>query len=176
MANIQTTMSLTDRVTGTLNKIYATMERVKNAGPGIDKVMKAQESAIKKAGDSGQYFVNKAGRLIDINGRFVNSAMLAAAGLKKEELALRDLGNASNHASNKLSKLGSLKGLLKTALASIAVGAITKQAIGMSDEYANMHARYDSRQYADDRGTAKVYLYIRTAYRFGLYNHGERCR
>ena len=143
MANMQTTMSLTDRVTGTLNKIYATMERVKNAGPGIDKVMKAQESAMKKAGDSGQYFVNKAGRLIDINGRFVNSATLAAAGLKKEELALRDLGNASNNASNKLSKLVSLKGLLKTALASIAVGAITKQAIGMSDEYANMHARLD---------------------------------
>ena len=143
MANIQTTMSLTDRVTGTLNKIYATMERVKNAGPGIDKVMKAQESAMKKAGDSGQYFVNKAGRVIDINGRFVSSATLAAAGLKKEELALRDLGNASNNASNKLSKLVSLKGLLKTALASIAVGAITKQAIGMSDEYANMHARLD---------------------------------
>ena len=74
MANIQTTMSLTDRVTGTLNKIYATMERVKNAGSGIDKAMKAQESAMKKAGDSGQYFVNKAGRLIDINSRFVNSA------------------------------------------------------------------------------------------------------
>ena len=143
MANLQTTMSLTDRVTGTLNKIYATMERVKNAGPGIDKVMKAQESAMKKAGDSGQYFVNKAGRLIDINGRFVNSATLAAAGLKKEELALRDLGNASNNTSNKLSRLVSLKGLLKTALAGIAVGAITKQAIGMSDEYANMHARLD---------------------------------
>ena len=143
MANIQTTMSLTDRVTGTLSKIYATMERVKNAGSGIDKAMKAQESAMKKAGDSGQYFVNKAGRLIDINGRFVNSATLAAAGLKKEELALRDLGNASNNAFNKLSKLVSLKGLLKTALAGIAVGAITKQAIGMSDEYANMHARLD---------------------------------
>ena len=143
MANIQTTMSLTDRVTGTLNRIYATMERVKNAGSGIDKAMKAQESAMKKAGDSGQYFVDKAGRVIDINGRFVNSATLAAAGLKKEELALRDLGNASNNASNKLSKLVSLKGLLKTALAGIAVSAITKQAIGMSDEYANMHARLD---------------------------------
>ena len=143
MANIQTTMSLTDRVTGTLNKIYATMERVKNAGSGIDKAMKAQESAMKKAGDSGQYFVNKAGRVIDINGRFISSATLAAAGLKKEELALRDLGNASNNASNKLSKLVSLKGLLKTALTGIAVGAITKQAIGMSDEYANMHARLD---------------------------------
>ena len=143
MANIQTTMSLTDRVTGTLNKIYATMERVKNAGSGIDKAMKAQESAMKKAGDSGQYFVNKAGRVIDINGRFISSATLAAAGLKKEELALRNLGNASNHASNKLSKLGSLKGLLKTALASIAVVKTTKQAIGMSDEYANMHARLD---------------------------------
>nr|DAT34531.1 MAG TPA: Tail tape measure [Caudoviricetes sp.] len=136
-------MSLTDRVTGTLSKIYATMERVKNAGSGIDKAMKAQESAMKKAGDSGQYFVNKAGRLIDINGRFVNSATLAAAGLKKEELALIDLGNASNNASNKLSRLVSLKGLLKTALAGIAVGKITKQAIGMSDEYANMHARLD---------------------------------
>ena len=143
MANIQTTMSLTDRVTGTLNKIYATMERVKNAGSGIDKAMKAQESAMKKAGDSGQYFVNKAGRVIDINGRFISSATLAAAGLKKEELALRDLGNASNHASNKLSKLGSLKGLLKTALASIAVVKTAKQAINMSDEYANMHARLD---------------------------------
>jgi len=143
LANIQTTMSLTDRVTGTLNKIYATMERVKNAGSGIDKAMKAQESAMKKAGDSGQYFVNKAGRVVDINGRFVSSATLAAAGLKKEELALRDLGNASNTASNKLSKLVSLKGLLKTALAGIAVGKITKQAIGMSDEYANMHARLD---------------------------------
>ena len=143
MANIQTTMSLTDRVTGTLNKIYATMERVKNAGSGIDKAMKAQESAMKKAGDSGQYFVNKAGRVVDINGRFVGSATLAAAGLKKEELALRDLGSASNNASNKLSRLVSLKGLLKTALAGIAVGAITKQAIGMSDEYANMHARLD---------------------------------
>ena len=143
MANLQTTMSLTDRVTGTLNKIYATMERVKNVGPGIDKVMKAQESAMKKAGDSGQYFVNKAGRLIDINGRFVNSATLAAAGLKKEELALRDLGNVSNNTSNKLSRLVSLKGLLKTTLAGIAVGKITKQAIGMSDEYANMHARLD---------------------------------
>jgi len=136
-------MSLTDRVTGTLNKIYATMERVKNAGSGIDKAMKAQESAMKKAGDSGQYFVNKAGRLIDINGRFVNSATLAAAGLKKEERALIDLGNASNHASNKLSKLGSLKGLLKTALASIAAVKTAKQAINMSDEYANMHARLD---------------------------------
>lgn len=143
MANIQTTMSLTDRVTGTLNKIYATMDRVKNAGSGIDKVMKAQESAMKKAGDSGQYFVNKAGRVIDINGRFISSSTLAAAGLKKEELALRDLGNASNHASNKLSKLGSLKGLLKTALASIAVVKTAKQAINMSDEYANMHARLD---------------------------------
>ena len=143
MANIQTTMSLTDRVTGTLNKIYATMERVKHPGSGIDKAMKAQESAMKKAGDSGQYFVNKAGRVVDINGRFVSSAKLAAAGLKKEELALRNLGNASNNASNKLSKLVSLKGLLKTALAGIAVGAITKQAIGMSDEYANMHARLD---------------------------------
>ena len=143
MANIQTTMSLTDRVTGTLNKIYATMERVKNAGSGIDKAMKAQESAMKKAGDSGQYFVNKAGRVVDVNGRFVSSATLAAAGLKKEGLALRDLGNASNNASNKLSRLVSLKGLLKTALAGIAVGAITKQAIGMSDEYANMHARLD---------------------------------
>lgn len=143
MANLQTTMSLTDRVTGTLNKIYATMERVKNAGPGIDKVMKAQESAMKKAGDSGQYFVNKAGRVVDVNGRFVNSAILAAAGLKKEELALRDLGNASNNTSNKLSRLVSLKGLLKTTLAGIAVGKITKQAIGMSDEYANMHARLD---------------------------------
>ena len=143
MANIQTTMSLTDRVTGTLNRIYATMERVKNAGSGIDKAMKAQESAMKKAGDSGQYFVNKAGRVIDINGRFISSATLAAAGLKKEELALRDLGNASNNASNKLSRLVSLKGLLKTALAGIAVGKITKQAIGMSDEYANMHARLD---------------------------------
>lgn len=143
MANIQTTMSLTDRVTGTLNKIYATMERVKNAGSGIDKAMKAQESAMKKAGDSGQYFVNKAGRVVDVNGRFVNSATLAAAGLKKEELALRDLGNASNNASNKLSKLVSLKGLLKTTLAGIAIGKITKQAIGMSDEYANMHARLD---------------------------------
>lgn len=141
MANIQTTMSLTDRVTGTLNKIYATMERVKNAGSGIDKAMKAQESAMKKAGDSGQYFVNKAGRVVDVNGRFVNSATLAAAGLKKEELALRDLGNASNNASKKLSKLGSLKGLLKTALASIAVVKTAKQAINMSDEYANMHAR-----------------------------------
>lgn len=143
MANIQTTMSLTDRVTGTLNKIYATMERVKNAGSGIDKAMKAQESAMKKAGDSGQYFVNKAGRVVDINGRFVSSATLAAAGLKKEELALRDLGNASNNASNKLSRLVSLKGLLKTTLASIAVVKTAKQAINMSDEYANMHARLD---------------------------------
>ena len=143
MANLQTTMSLTDRVTGTLNKIYATMERVKNAGSGIDKVMKAKETAMKKAGDSGQYFVNKAGRVVDVNGRFVNSATLAAAGLKKEELALRDLGNASNNTSNKLSRLVSLKGLLKTTLAGIAVGKVTKQAIGMSDEYANMHARLD---------------------------------
>lgn len=146
MANIQTTMSLTDRVTGTLNKIYATMERVKNAGSGIDKAMKAQESAMKKAGDSGQYFINKAGRVVDVNGRFVNSATLAAAGLKKEELALRDLGNASNNASKKLSKLNSAKGMMKGALVSAAIalaGVVAKKAIDMSDEYANMHARLD---------------------------------
>lgn len=146
MANIQTTMSLTDRVTGTLNKIYATMERVKNAGSGIDKAMKAQESAMKKASDSGQYFVNKAGRVIDINGRFISSATLAAAGLKKEELALRDLGNASNNASKKLSKLNSAKGMMKGALVSAAIalaGVVAKKAIDMSDEYANMHARLD---------------------------------
>lgn len=146
MANIQTTMSLTDRVTGTLNRIYATMERVKNAGSGIDKAMKAQESAMKKAGDSGQYFVNKAGRVVDVNGRFVNSATLAAAGLKKEELALRDLGNASNTASKKLSKLNSAKGMVKGALVGAAIalaGVVAKKAIDMSDEYANMHARLD---------------------------------
>ena len=146
MANIQTTMSLTDRVTGTLNRIYATMERVKNAGSGIDKAMKAQESAMKRAGDSGQYFVNKAGRVVDINGRFVSSATLAAAGLKKEELALRDLGNASNTASKKLSKLNSAKGMVKGALVGAAIalaGVVAKKAIDMSDEYANMHARLD---------------------------------
>lgn len=146
MANIQTTMSLTDRVTGTLNKIYATMERVKNAGSGIDKAMKAQESAMKKASDSGQYFVNKAGRVIDINGRFISSATLAAAGLKKEELALRDLGNASNNASKKLSKFNSAKGMMKGALVGAAIalaGVVAKKAIDMSDEYANMHARLD---------------------------------
>ena len=146
MANIQTTMSLTDRVTGTLNKIYATMERVKNAGSGIDKAMKAQESAMKKAGDSGQYFVNKAGRVIDINGRFISSSTLAAAGLKKEELALRDLGNASNTASKKLGKLNSAKGMVKGALVGAAIalaGVVAKKAIDMSDEYANMHARLD---------------------------------
>lgn len=144
MANIQTTMSLTDRVTGTLNKIYATMERVKNAGSGIDKAMKAQESAMKKAGDSGQYFVNKAGRVIDINGRFISSSTLAAAGLKKEELALRDLGNASNTASKKLGKFNSAKGMMKGALVGAAIalaGVVAKKAIDMSDEYANMHAR-----------------------------------
>lgn len=146
MANIQTTMSLTDRVTGTLNKIYATMERVKNAGSGIDKAMKAQESAMKKAGDFGQYFVNKAGRVVDVNGRFVNSATLAAAGLKKEELALRDLGNASNTASKKLGKFNSAKGMMKGALVGAAIalaGVVAKKAIDMSDEYANMHARLD---------------------------------
>lgn len=146
MANIQTTMSLTDRVTGTLSKIYATMERVKNAGSGIDKAMKAQESAMKKAGDSGQYFVNKAGRVIDINGRFISSSTLAAAGLKKEELALRDLGNASNTASKKLGKLNSAKGMMKGALVGAAIalaGVVAKKAIDMSDEYANMHARLD---------------------------------
>ena len=146
MANLQTTMSLTDRVTGTLNKIYATMERVKNAGSGLDKAMKAQESAMKKAGDSGQYFVNKAGRVIDINGRFISSSTLAAAGLKKEELALRDLGNASNTASKKLGKLNSAKGMMKGALVGAAIalaGVVAKKAIDMSDEYANMHARLD---------------------------------
>lgn len=144
MAGINTTLSLTDRVSGTLQRVHNTMNQVHSIGERVTSSIRSQALAMFRLGGYSQYFVNSAGRVVNAQGKFVRETLLAEMGLKKEKLALYSVANAADVASQKLNQAGnSSKGLsaLKGALAGVAVGATIGKAMNMSDDYANMNAR-----------------------------------
>ena len=144
MSGINTTLSLTDRVSGTLQRVQNTMNRVHSVGERVTSSIRSQALAMFRLGGYSQYFVNSSGRVVNAQGKFVRETLLAEMGLKKEKLALYSVANAADVASQKLNKAGNSSkalGALKGALAGVAIGATVGKAMNMSDDYANMNAR-----------------------------------
>ena len=97
MAGINTTMSLTDRVSGTLQKIHNTMNRVHSVGSSVSNSIKAQARAmydLARASDVASQKMNKlnqasAGANL-IKGAITGATIAAAVATAKKAMSISD--------------------------------------------------------------------------------------
>lgn len=123
MSGINTTLSLTDRVSGTLQRVHNTMNKVHSLGTRVSGSFQKQASSMVQ---------------------LARKSASAEIGLLRSKMAIDAVGKASDNASQKINNLGNATGALgaiKGALAGIAIGATVGKAMNMSDDYANMNAR-----------------------------------
>lgn len=123
MSGINTTLSLTDRVSGTLQRVHNTMNKVHSLGTRLSGSFQKQASSMVQ---------------------LARKSASAEIGLLRSKMAIDAVGKASDNASQKINNLGNATGALgaiKSALAGIAIGATVGKAMNMSDDYANMNAR-----------------------------------
>lgn len=123
MSGINTTMSLTDRVSGTLQRVHNTMNKVHSIGTRVSGSFQKQASSMVQ---------------------LARKSASAEIGLLRSKMAIDAVGKASDNASQKINNLGNATGALgaiKGALAGVAIGATVGKAMNMSDDYANMNAR-----------------------------------
>lgn len=123
MSGINTTLSLTDRVSGTLQRVHNTMNKVHALGTRVSGSFQKQASSMIQ---------------------LARKSASAEIGLLRSKMAIDAVGKASDNASQKINNLGNATGALgaiKGALAGVAIGATAKKAMSISDEYANMNAR-----------------------------------
>ena len=123
MSGINTTMSLTDRVSGTLQRVHNTMNKVHSIGTRVSGSFQKQASSMIQ---------------------LARKSASAEIGLLRSKMAIDAVGKASDNASQKINNLGNATGALgaiKGALAGVAIGATVGKAMNMSDDYANMNAR-----------------------------------
>ena len=101
MAGIKTTMSLTDRVSGTLQKVHNTMNRVHSVGSSVSNSIKAQARAmydLARASDVASQKMNKLNQAsagANLIKRAITGATIAAV-LERvlARLVVRTLGQA----------------------------------------------------------------------------------
>lgn len=123
MSGINTTLSLTDRVSGTLQRVHNTMNKVHALGTRVSGSFQKQASSMIQ---------------------LARKSASAEIGLLRSKMAIDAVGKASDNASQKINNLGNATGALgaiKGALAGVAIGATVGKAMNMSDDYANMNAR-----------------------------------
>jgi tail length tape measure protein len=123
MSGINTTLSLTDRVSGTLQRVHNTMNKVHSLGTRVSGSFQKQASSMVQ---------------------LARKSASAEIGLLRSKMAIDAVGKASDNASQKINNLGNATGALgaiKGALAGVAIGATVGKAMNMSDDYANMNAR-----------------------------------
>ena len=123
MSGINTTLSLTDRVSGTLQRVHNTMNKVHSLGTRVSASFQKQASSMIQ---------------------LARKSASAEIGLLRSKMAIDAVGKASDNASQKINNLGNATGALgaiKGALAGVAIGATVGKAMNMSDDYANMNAR-----------------------------------
>ena len=123
MSGINTTLSLTDRVSGTLQRVHNTMNKVHSLGTRVSGSFQKQASSMVQ---------------------LARKSASAEIGLLRSKMAIDAVGKASDNASQKINNLGNATGALgaiKGALAGVAIGASVGKAMNMSDDYANMNAR-----------------------------------
>lgn len=123
MSGINTTMSLTDRVSGTLQRVHNTMNKVHSLGTRVSGSFQKQASSMVQ---------------------LARKSASAEIGLLRSKMAIDAVGKASDNASQKINNLGNATGALgaiKGVLAGVAIGATVGKAMNMSDDYANMNAR-----------------------------------
>ena len=116
-------MSLTDRVSGTLQRVHNTMNKVHSLGTRVSGSFQKQASSMVQ---------------------LARKSASAEIGLLRSKMAIDAVGKASDNASQKINNLGNATGALgaiKGALAGVAIGASVGKAMNMSDDYANMNAR-----------------------------------
>lgn len=97
MAGIKTTMSLTDRVSGTLQKIHNTMNRVHSVGSSVSNSIKAQARAmydLARASDVASQKMNKLNQASTganlIKGAITGATIAAAVATAKKAMSISD--------------------------------------------------------------------------------------
>lgn len=97
MAGIKTTMSLTDRVSGTLQKIHNTINRVHSVGSSVSNSIKAQARAmydLARASDVASQKMNKLNQASTganlIKGAITGATIAAAVATAKKAMSISD--------------------------------------------------------------------------------------
>ena len=97
MAGIKTTMSLTDRVSGTLQKVHNTMNRVHSVGSSVSNSIKAQARAmydLARASDFASQKMNKLNQASTganlIKGAITGATIAAAVATAKKAMSISD--------------------------------------------------------------------------------------
>ena len=97
MAGIKTTMSLTDRVSGTLQKIHNTMNRVHSVGSSVSNSIKAQARAmydLARASDVASQKMSKLNKASSgvnlIKGAITGATIAAAVATAKKAMSISD--------------------------------------------------------------------------------------
>lgn len=97
MAGIKTTMSLTDRVSGTLQKVHNTMKRVHSVGSSVSNSIKAQARAmydLARASDVASQKMNKLNQASTganlIKGAITGATIAAAVATAKKAMSISD--------------------------------------------------------------------------------------
>lgn len=97
MAGIKTTMSLTDRVSGTLQKVHNTMNRVHSVGSSVSNSIKAQARAmydLARASDAASQKMNKLNKASAganlIKGAITGATIAAAVATAKKAMSISD--------------------------------------------------------------------------------------
>ena len=97
MAGIKTTMSLTDRVSGTLQKVHNTMNRVHSVGSSVSNSIKAQARAmydLARASDVASQKMNKLNQASTganlIKGAITGATIAAAVATAKKAMSISD--------------------------------------------------------------------------------------
>ena len=97
MAGIKTTMSLTDRVSGTLQKVHNTMNRVHSVGSSVSNSIKAQARAmydLARASDVASQKMSKLNKASSgvnlIKGAITGATIAAAVATAKKAMSISD--------------------------------------------------------------------------------------
>lgn len=97
MAGIKTTMSLTDRVSGTLQKVHNTMNRVHSVGSSVSNSIKAQARAMYDLARASDVASQKMGKLNKasagvnlIKGAITGATIAAAVATAKKAMSISD--------------------------------------------------------------------------------------
>ena len=149
MAELRSSMTLTDRVSGTLDRVYKSMNRVVSVSNRTNRVVQEQGRVSQSTASSAQALADKVERVSNATSRqsrvierSISVSRQAEGQNNRVSKTIRKIGDESQRTSNKVRGMwGSFKGYIGGLLALTAIQRGLQSLFRTSDEYSNMQQR-----------------------------------
>ena len=149
MAELRSSMTLTDRVSGTLDRVYKSMNRVVSVSNRTNRVVQEQGRVSQSTASSAQALADKVERVSNATSRqsrvierSISVSRQAEGQNNRVSKTIRKMGDESQRTSNKVRGMwGSFKGYIGGLLALTAIQRGLQSLFRTSDEYSNMQQR-----------------------------------